>query len=73
MSFDKLEILGIGNDLLEEACVIVSFTVFFFTSFLTLMGFADQLMVTFERQTFFPAFVVACSNSLPVLKSIIAN
>ena len=64
MSFDKLEILGIGNDLLEEACVIVSFTVFFFTSFLTLMGFADQLMVTFERQTLYLFFLLLWLHAL---------
>ena len=39
------------------------------------MGIDDQLLVIFEKQIylFSPAFVVACSNSLLLLKSINAN
>ena len=76
--FGKLGISGIPKDFLEDVYSIVSITMFFKYefSFFPLMGFDDQLLVIFEKQTlclFPPAFVVACSNSLPLLKSIIAS
>ena len=76
--FGKLEIFEIGNDLLGEACSVVSFTIFFKydLSLLPLIGFDDQLLVIFEKQTlylFSPTFVITCSNLLPLLKSIIAK
>ena len=45
-------------------------------SFFSLMGFPEQLLVTFEYVTlkrFLPDLVFACDNSLPKLKSIANN
>ena len=76
--FGKLGISGISQDILEDAYSIVSITIFFKYefSFIPLMGFDDQLLVIFEKQRlylFSSASVVACSNSLSLLKSIITS
>ena len=62
MFFGKLGIFGIGNDLLEEACSMVSFSIFFKydLSFLPLMGLDDQLLVIFEKQTSFFSCLGGC-------------
>ena len=45
-------------------------------SFVSLMGFADQLLVTFEHvmlKPFSSDLIFACDNLLPKLKSVAAN
>ena len=53
--FDKLGIFRIGNDILEETCSIVSFTILFKygLSVLNLIGFDDHLLLIFEKQTLY--------------------
>lgn len=77
----KLGIFRISKDLnesFEDVNPILSPTMFFKYDFLFfhLMDFDHQLVVTLEKQMlylFFCFFVVVCSNSLFLLKSIIAN